>query len=99
MTFPDPADRHVVEAALDAAAPLIVTANLRDFPRSLMARLDLRATHPDLFLLDLHDRDPSAVDQAVDAARDKAARLGGAMSRAEMLRRCRLPRLAKRLKG
>ena len=99
MTFPDPADRHVVEEALDAAAPLIVTANLRDFPRSLMARLDLRATHPDLFLLDLHDRDPSAVDQAVDAARDKAARLGGAMSRAEMLRRCRLPRLAKRLKG
>ena len=37
LDLPDPADRHVVETALAAAAPLIVTLNLRDFPRPAMA--------------------------------------------------------------
>ena len=99
MDFPDPADRHVVEAALVGSAPLVVTANLRDFPQTLMARLDLRAIHPDAFLLDLHDDRPELVAQAAEDARVKAARMGGAMSLSEMLKRCRLPRLAKRLKA
>ncbi|TGN68255.1 PIN domain-containing protein [Paracoccus liaowanqingii] len=97
LDFPDPADRHVVEAALAGLADLVVTANLRDFPQPLMTGLGLRAIHPDAFLLALHDADPGAVRRAVTAARDKAAALGGAMSLGEMLRRCRLPRLAKRV--
>lgn len=99
LHFPDPADRHVVEAALAGNVPLIVTANLRDFPQHLMAGLGLRAIHPDAFLLDLLADDPSAVKTAVQAARDKAAALGGAMPATEMLKRCRLLRLAKALKG
>ena len=97
--FPDPADRHVVEAALAGRAPLIVTANLRDFPQRLMAGLGMRAIHPDAFLLDLLAADPPAVGKAVQTARGKAAALGGAMTAAEMLKRCRLPRLAKALRG
>lgn len=99
LHFPDPADRHVVEAALAADAPSIVTANLRDFPQPLMARLGLRALHPDAFLLDLLGDHPGAVRRAVQAARDKAAAMGGDMTAAEMLKRGRLPRLAKALKG
>lgn len=99
LDFPDPADRHVVEAALAADAPWIVTANLRDFPRHLMQRLGLRATHPDAFLMDLHGHRPDAVATAVLAARDKAARMGGEMSVAEMLKRSRLPRLARAMRG
>ncbi|VDS09624.1 hypothetical protein PARHAE_02827 [Paracoccus haematequi] len=99
LDFPDPADRHVVEAALAGRASLVVTANLRDFPQGLMAGLGLRAVHPDAFLLDLHAADPGAVALAVGTARDKAAAMGGDMTVAQMLKRSRLPRLAKALKG
>ncbi|MGZ3216967.1 RSP_2648 family PIN domain-containing protein [Paracoccus sp. T5] len=99
LDFPDPADRHVVEAALAGGATLIVTANLRDFPQRMMAGLGLRALHPDAFLLDLHREDPAAVARALQDARAKAAGIGGEMTMADMLRRCRLPRLARAVKG
>ncbi|MFN3277231.1 MAG: RSP_2648 family PIN domain-containing protein [Paracoccus hibiscisoli] len=99
LDFPDPADRHVVEAALAGRASLIVTANLRDFPQRMMAGLGLRALHPDAFLLDLHRTGPQAVLRALHAARDRAEAAGGAMSMAEMLKRCRLLRLARAVKG
>lgn len=99
LPLPDPNDRHVVEAALAAGASLIVTANLRDFPQRLMQPLGLRAIHPDAFLLDLHAQSPAPVAAAIRAARDKAEAMGGAMSVAQMLRRIRLPRLAKELRG
>ena len=97
--FPDPADRHVAETALAGDASLIVTANLRDFPQHLMTGLGLRAIHPDAFLLDLFAADPAAVAAAVQAARDKAAAMGGNMTVGDMLKRSRLPRLAKAVKG
>ena len=99
LDFPDPADRHVVEAALAGCASLIVTANLRDFPQRMMTGLGLRAIHPDAFLLDLLARDRPAVLSALQTARDRAEAAGGAMSMAEMLKRCRLPRLARAVKG
>ncbi|WP_022708379.1 RSP_2648 family PIN domain-containing protein [Paracoccus zeaxanthinifaciens] len=98
LDLPDPADRHVVEAALAGRADLIVTANLRDFPRPLMSRLGLRAIHPDAFLLDIHALDADALHRAVANARARAEAAGGAMSSAELLKRCRLPRLAKLMK-
>lgn len=99
LHFPDPADRHVVEAALAGGASQVVTANLRDFPQGLMTGLGLRAIHPDAFLLDLFATQPEAVTTAVIAARDKAAAMGGDMTVPVMLKRSRLPRLAKTLKG
>lgn len=99
LDFPDPADRHVVEAALAGGASLIVTANLRDFPQRMMAGLGLRALHPDAFLLDLLAQDRGAVIAALHAARDRAEAAGGAMTMGEMLKRCRLPRLARAVKG
>lgn len=95
LPFPDPDDRHVVEAALAGDASLIVTANLRDFPLRLMTGLGLLAIHPDAFLLDLHRDRPDAVTGAISAAHDKAQAMGAAISVAQMLKRCRLPRLSR----
>jgi hypothetical protein len=53
ITLPDADDRHVVAAALHCEAQFIVTANLRDFPDSMLAPLGLAAEHPDAFLLRL----------------------------------------------
>lgn len=95
LNLPDPADRHVIEAALAGQADQIVTANLRDFPRGVMMNLGLRAIHPDAFLLMLHVEHPGNIRQSIQAIRDKAAKMGGDMTVAEMLKRSRLPRLAK----
>lgn len=97
LDLPDPADAHVIEAALNGGAELIVTANLRDFPRPQMAAVGLRAVHPDPFLLDLFAHHPDPVAAAVRAAHAKAERLGGAMTLAQMMKRARLPRLGRAL--
>jgi len=98
LDLPDPADRHVVETALAAAAPLIVTLNLRDFPRGALSAVGLTARHPDEVLLSLWRNDPDPVAAAVAQAQARAAAAGGALDRTAMLKRARLPRLAKALR-
>ena len=95
IDLPDPADLHVAETALDAGAALIVTANLRDFPARALASVGLRALHPDEFLRDLFLRAPAPVLAAIAATEARARAAGGALDRRELLRRARLPRLAK----
>lgn len=50
LALPDPADRHVLAAAIKGRADLIVTANLKDFPADALARWGIEARHPDEFL-------------------------------------------------
>lgn len=95
--LPDPADRHVVAAVLSAQASLIVTANLRDFPRRALAPAGLEAVHPDEFLTALWLRAPDPVAGAVHAAHARARALGGGMDLRAMMKRARLPRLARAL--
>ncbi len=95
LDLPDPADRHVVETALAAGASLIVTANLRDFPRNALAAVGLKAVHPDEFLRDLFLQSPEPIIAAVNATRQRASNAGGDLTRKELMRRARLPRLAK----
>ncbi|WP_134682010.1 RSP_2648 family PIN domain-containing protein [Paracoccus ravus] len=95
LDLPDDADRHVIEAALASGAKTIVTANLRDFPRAPLAALGLQAIHPDEFLREFYLNHPDPVADAVRATETRARNAGGAMSRKELMRRARLPRLAK----
>lgn len=93
--LPDPADRHVVAAALAAGAGVIVTANLRDFPRRALVPAGLEAVHPDDFLMLLWIRAPEAVAGAVHAAHGRAQALGSGMELRAMMKRARLPRLGR----
>ncbi|KGJ04043.1 PIN domain-containing protein [Paracoccus halophilus] len=95
IDLPDPADRHVVEAALAGGAAVIVTANLRDFPRGAMGAVGLQAIHPDEFLRDLFLRAPDPILTAIAATLTRARAAGGDMTQRELMRRARLPRLAK----
>ncbi len=72
LTLPDPADRHVLAAAIRTHADLIVTTNIKDFPSRTLAPLGVHAVHPDDFILHLHDLDAAPV---LDAARCVRSRL------------------------
>ena len=59
LTLPDADDRHVLAAAIYCRASVIVTANLRDFPREVISLHGIEAQHPDRFILDLFGMSPT----------------------------------------
>ena len=65
LTLPDPNDRHVLAAAVQAKAAVIVSFNLRDFPASVLLPLGITAQPPDGFICDLYAADPNAVMERV----------------------------------
>ncbi|MCW2750579.1 MAG: hypothetical protein JWR83_1689 [Aeromicrobium sp.] len=70
LSLPDPDDRHVLAVAIKAAAQVIVTENLKDFPDSALAPFGIEAKAPDDFLLDQFHISESVVRSAVrDMAR------------------------------
>lgn len=95
IQLPDAGDLHVLRAAIDGQADVIVTLNLRDFPRRTLEAYGLRALHPDEFLTRLAADHPLVMAQAVEAALDRAHRAGGQLTQREMLARSRLPRVNK----
>ena len=65
LHLPDPNDRHVLAAAIQANAPHIVTLNLSDFPDFALMPYHVRAVHPDYFLSALFDDNPDVFLQGV----------------------------------
>lgn len=61
LALPDPDDRHVLAAAINAGAQVIVTANLRDFPEEALSPYGITAQHPDDFVVNLLRQSPEAV--------------------------------------
>lgn len=55
LTLPDPDDRHVLAAAIQTKAALIVTQNLKDFPPESLAPHEIEAISTDDFLADCID--------------------------------------------
>lgn len=49
--FRDPGDLHVVQAAIDAEASLIITENARDFPAKHLRPLGIARLSPDAFFV------------------------------------------------
>jgi predicted nucleic acid-binding protein len=94
--LPDPNDIHVLAAAVQAEAPVILTQNLKDFPASELTPLNIRAVHPDAFLTDLLADAPDPVAKAVMTVLERASDLSpDEITQASVLKRARLPRLRK----
>ena len=98
LWLPDANDLHVLAAAIDGHADLLVTTNAGDFPRHVLAEEGLSRADPDAFLLGLHAARPEALEQVAREVRAEAERLSGAAwPLRKLLRKARLPRLGKAL--
>jgi hypothetical protein len=52
----EPADRHVLAAAVASDADAIVTSNVRHFPAAACEPFGVEVVHPDALLCELHER-------------------------------------------
>jgi predicted nucleic acid-binding protein len=96
LWLPDPSDIHVLATAIAGGADTILTLNLRDFPRGELAPHGIDAVHPDAALYALWLAAPEVVEGVVSAVHATAVRMAGeALERRALLKRARLPRLAK----
>lgn len=71
LDLPDPDDRHVLAAAIAVKANVLVTINLKDFPRSVLAQYDIEVQHPDDFIADLLDLKPLRIIQAIQTVQTR----------------------------
>jgi len=67
--LPDDGDRHVIAAAIKSKAEVIVTENLRDFPKRLLAEYGIEAKSSDEFIADAIDLSPSLAIAAIKRMR------------------------------
>ncbi len=100
ISLPDEDDRHVVAAALKGQAESIITFNLKDFPATELDRLGLSAIHPDEFLCDMFELNPSACVKAAQQQRRSLKRPPMSVEEyLQCLQRQRLPRFVFKLKS
>lgn len=100
LWLPDPADVHVLAAAIAGSADGIVTLNARDFPRHTLAEEGLWRESPDLFLRDLWGRAPGQVEAVAATVQAEAERLSGDdWPIRKLMKKARLPRLGKALEA
>lgn len=95
--LPDPADAHVLASAIAGGADVIITFNLRDFPRRVLAGHGIEARHPDGLLWEFWSKAPEQMEPLVKAVLDQA---GVEPDRVRaVLKRAKLPRFGKALVG
>lgn len=74
LELPDSNDRHVLAAAIKSGAQVIVTSNLKDFPKSALEQWKIEAQSPDRFVLHVLELAPArvvaAIQQQADALRN-----------------------------
>jgi len=100
LWLPDPADVHVLAAAVAGSADLILTLNAKDFPRQVLAEEGLSRADPDAFLMGIWQAHPALVADVAARVLTEARRLSGEdWEMRGLLKKARLPRLGKALAG
>jgi predicted nucleic acid-binding protein len=98
LWLPDPADRHVLAAAIAGSADGILTLNARDFPRQTLAEEGVWRADPDGFLHGIWQAQPGLVAAVAETVLDKARALSERdWDMRPLLKKAKLPRLAKAL--
>jgi predicted nucleic acid-binding protein len=100
LVLPDENDVHVLAAAIAGSADFIVTLNAKDFPRHTLSAEGVSRQDPDAFLRALWAEEPEIVSGVSEEVRLRAEmRAGDPQPMRALLKRARLPRLAKAVAG
>lgn len=98
LYLPDENDIHVLASAIHSSSDAIVTMNAKDFPRNILSEEGVERRDPDGFLWALWSDHPDEIQQVADAILNEARRLFGEdWTMRKLLKKARLPRLAKAL--
>lgn len=96
--LPDPDDEHVLAAAIQAQADLLVTKNDKDFPRGILGHYGVARSDPDALLVSFMEEDDTRMGSVIDTVVAKAEHLSGqAQTPKKLLKKAGLSRLARRL--
>jgi len=96
--LPDPADIHVLTAAVAGSCDGILTMNSKDFPKNILGDAQLLRWDPDGFMCNLRQAHPAIVSGIANTVLDEANRLSERpWTMRSLLKKARLPRLGKAL--
>ena len=98
LWLPDPDDVHVLAAAIAGRADVLLTLNVRDFPKTALDPEAILLRHPDAFLTEALAESPEIVRRVVGKVHSEAERLAGrGLPLRDLMKRAKLPRLGKSL--
>ncbi len=98
LWLPDPNDLHVLALAVSTSADAIITLNAKDFPRGTLDAEGLVRLDPDGVLMDQWLSNPARVQTVAAQVLAQANQIsGGGWQMRALLKKARLPRLAKAL--
>jgi len=87
VDLPDVNDRHVLAAAIQGRADVIVTNNVRDFPSSTVEKFNISVQTPDDCVVNQLDLDPGlvlvALQSQLEALTDPPMEMPGLLDRLE----------------
>ncbi|MGR3468856.1 MAG: RSP_2648 family PIN domain-containing protein [Shimia sp.] len=100
LWLPDENDVHVLAAAIAGSADVLMTLNMKDFPRGVLHEEGIRRDDPDHFLTTLWTGRPQMVRNAADRVWAHAQEMDRCPpTQRALLKKARLPRLAKALES
>jgi len=70
LFLPDSDDRHVLAAALVGKADVLLTNNLKDFPKNMISEYGLTRKSIDSFLWELFTQEPELINSSVEQVFD-----------------------------
>ncbi|MEP4195705.1 MAG: PIN domain-containing protein [Aliishimia sp.] len=98
LWLPDPADIHVLAAAIAGSADRIVTLNAKDFPKNILHEEGLTRIDPDAVLYQFWLDNADAMDAVGANVLHQAQHLSGRdWDMRALMKKARLPRLGKAL--
>ncbi|MDA9229731.1 PIN domain-containing protein [Amylibacter sp.] len=96
LFLPDENDIHVLQAAIEGNADELLTANLKDFPTSILSSHGIIRRSPDDFLLEIAMSHRTEILKIIETVKKEAIRRSGiSINNRKMLKSSRLPKLAK----